>query len=891
MPESLVQYESDIVLRDGSTLHLRPIEPRDAPALLDLYTRLSPESLYYRFFSIPKPDPATAERLAHVNYAHDFALAGECGNRIVAVARYYRDPKAPDRAEAAFVIEDALQGRGLGTKLLERLADIARAHRITTFDGYVLADNRKMMQVFVDSGFEVKRRFEGGVVHVELSLKETAAFEAKSAERSQKAAAASMKVFFEPRVIAVVGANRTRGHIGAEIFHNLRATGFRGTLIPVNLQAASIESLRAYPRVTDIPGDVDLAVIAVPAGQVEPVIDDCIAKRVRGVIVISAGFGEAGSEGREKESVLVDKIRAAGIRMIGPNCMGVINTDPAVRLNATFSPTYPPEGRVAFSSQSGALGLAILDYVQRLNVGISTFVSVGNKADVSGNDLIQYWGQDPRTDLILLYLESFGNPHKFSQIARRVGKQKPIVAVKAGRSHAGARAASSHTGALAASDAIVDALFRQAGVIRTGTLEELFDVATLLAHQPIPAGPRVGILTNAGGPGILAADACEGHGLVLPALGDQTVADLRTFLPAAASVTNPVDLLASASAEDYRRAMRLLLSDPHVDSLVVIFTPPLVTEPAAVAAAIVDGAKEAAGKPVLATFMSTQGAPAALAPIPCYVFPESASTALARAVEYGAWRRRPAGTLPEFDDVRSADARDIMDRVFSRGGGWLTPAEAQDVLDAFGVPVAAALMASTEEDAVAYGQRIGFPVVLKAVGPTIVHKTEVGAVKLGLTDEAALREAYRDLADRLHSELTGVLVQRMVPAGVEMFIGALQDPTFGPVILCGTGGTLVELLGDTVVRLQPLTDLDAEEMLNQMKGVALLRGYRGAPAADETALREALLRLSLLLEACPEIQEMDINPIKVLPKDVCVIDARIRVERRSTPRRSRRICY
>ncbi len=601
--------------------------------------------------------------------------------------------------------------------------------------------------------------------------------------------------------------------------------------------------------------------------------------------------GEAGREGREQESVLVDKIRAAGIRMIGPNCMGVINTDPVVRLNATFSPTYPPEGRVAFSSQSGALGLAILDYVQRLNVGISTFVSVGNKADVSGNDLIQYWAEDPRTDLILLYLESFGNPHKFSQIARRVGKRKPIVAVKAGRSQAGARAAFSHTGALAASDAIVDALFRQAGVIRTRTLEELFDVATLLAHQPIPAGPRVGILTNAGGPGILAADACESHGLELPALSDQAVAQLRTFLPAAASVTNPVDMLASASADDYRGAMRLLLADPQIDSLIVIFIPPLVTEPAAVAAAIVDGAKEAAGKPVLATFMSAQGAPVTLAPIPCYVFPESAANALARAVAYGAWRRRPSGTPPEFDDVRIADARDIVARVLGRGGGWLTPVEAQDVLLAFGIPVAAARTASNEEDAVAAAQNIGFPVVLKAIGPTIVHKTEMGAVKLGLTDEDALRLAYRELADRLRSDISGVLVQRVVPAGVEILIGALQDPTFGPVVLCGTGGTLVELLADTVVRLHPLTNVDAEEMLNEMKGIALLRGYRGAPPADEGALREALLRVSLLVEACPEVQEMDINPIKVLPKDVCVIDVRIRVERRPAARRSRRVWY
>lgn len=474
--------------------------------------------------------------------------------------------------------------------MLEALATIARDHAIKTFDAYVLSDNDKMMRVFLDSGFEIRRRLDGGVFHVSLSLDRTTSYEARAAERSQSAATASMKAFFEPRSVAVVGANRERGQIGSEILHNLIAGGFTGKLFAVHPCASAIDGVPAWPTLTSIPDDIDLAVISVAAERVTAVVDDCIAKRVKAVVVISAGFGETDAAGRAREQALLEKVRAAGIRLVGPNCMGIINTNPSVRLNATFSPVAPPEGRVAFSTQSGALGLAILDYCRKLNLGISTFVSVGNKANVSGNDLIQYWAEDPRTDVILFYLESFGNPRRFGQIARRIARQKPIVAVKAGRSRAGARAASSHTGALAVSDTVVDALFRQAGIIRTGTLEELFDVATFLAHQPLPKGSRVGILTNAGGPGILAADACEANGLHLASLSEATIGELRRLLPPAASVGNPLDMLASASAEQYRRATQLLLGDEHLNSLLVIFIPPLVTKPDDVARAIVEGA-------------------------------------------------------------------------------------------------------------------------------------------------------------------------------------------------------------------------------------------------------------------------------------------------------------
>ena len=604
-------------------------------------------------------------------------------------------------------------------------------------------------------------------------------------------------------------------------------------------------------------------------------------------MVISAGFGETGSAGQALESALVERIRAAGIRMIGPNCMGIINTDPAVRLNATFSPVYPPGGRVAFSTQSGALGLAILDYVRSVDLGISSFASIGNKADVSGNDLIQYWAEDPRTDVILLYLESFGNPVRFARIARRVGRHKPIVAVKAGRSDAGARAASSHTGARATSDVLVDTMLRQSGVIRTHTLEELFDVATLLANQPVPAGRRVAILTNAGGPGILAADACEANGLQLPPLSPATVGALRSVLPAAASTGNPVDMIASATAEQYRRAMEVLLADPVVDSLLVIFIPPLVTEAAAVADAI-RAASVGSGKPVAATFMGQHGA-LPLAKVPSFKFPESAAVALARVTAYGEWLREPEGTAPNLPRFDLDAARRLVADSLQGGDGWMPADASLALLRACGVRVAESRVARTPDEAAAAAREIGVPVAVKAIGRTLVHKTEVGGVRLGLATEQAVREAFTELSIALGERLDGVLVQRMVTGGVEMVAGALNDPAFGPLVMAGTGGIFVELLGDTVFRMAPLSREEALDMLHDMKGRVLLRGYGGAPAADEAAFLDVLLRLSRLVAVCPEIQELDLNPVMVLRDGAVAADIRVRVGPRVSAARGRRI--
>jgi acetyltransferase len=696
---------------------------------------------------------------------------------------------------------------------------------------------------------------------------------------------------FEPRSVAIVGASRQRGKIGSEILHNLIATGFAGRIAAVHPAGGEIDGVQAYVSARDIPWDLDLAVICVPAACVLAAVDDCLARGVKALIVISAGFGEAGADGRARERELVARIRAAGldpsdagslprppVRLVGPNCMGVINTDPNVRLNVTFAPTPPPPGRVAMSTQSGALGLAILEYARELHIGFSTFVSVGNKADVSSNDLLEYWAEDPRTDVILLYLESFGNPRRFSRIARRVSRVKPIIAVKAGRSAAGARAAASHTGALASSDGVVDALFRQAGVVRTATLEELFDVATLLVHQPTPRGRRVGILTNAGGPGILAADACEAYGLVLPALSASSTAALQALLPASASVGNPVDMLASATAAQYAAALTTMLEDEELDSVIVIFIPPLVTKDVDVAQAVQRAAGAHPGKTIAGIFMSAKGAPPALAPIPCFRFPESAAVALARAADRGEWLRKPEGAPPAFANIDRDAVRAIVSSARIRGNGWLDTASVEALLDAAGIQTASAELAETERAVVDAATRIGYPVVLKAIGPDILHKSDVGGVITGLVSPEAVRRAWRDLRSRLGSRLTGALVQEMVTSGVEMLIGMTDDPTFGPVIACAMGGTLTEILNDAAVRLHPLTDRDAAEMVDSLHGAPVLHGFRGAPPVDEGALKECLLRLSVLIELCPEIRELDINPLRVLPRGARALDARIRME-------------
>ena len=701
----------------------------------------------------------------------------------------------------------------------------------------------------------------------------------------------ALDCLFRPRSIAVVGASRKRGTLGAEIFHNLMVNGFTGAVYPVNPGAPVVQSVRAYKTVSEIPDPVDLALLVVPRDLVLDAVDDCAQKGVKGIVVISAGFGETGPAGRAMQAELLRRVRAAGMRLIGPNCLGLLNTEPGVSMDATFAPTWPPHGPVSLSSQSGALGVAILDYARDLGIGIAQFASIGNKADVSGNDLLEYWEDDPATRVVLMYMESFGNPSRFMQIAKRVSKKKPIVVVKSGRTEAGARAASSHTGALAGLDVAVDALLGQAGVVRTDTIEELFDMAILLANQPVPAGSRVAILTNAGGPGIMASDACESRGLELPRLAAETERALEAFLPAEASVKNPVDMIASASASSYERGLRLLLADENVDAVIVLFVPPVVTEAMAVAEAIRTGAA-GASKPVVTCFMGTHGVPVALSSLregkfPSYAFPEAAAMALSRAVAYGRWLARPEGRVLSTDDVDASRGRLIVEGDgATRGVQWLGPVEVRELLAAYGIRMARSLVAASAEEAGRIAAEIAGPVAVKLLSDTITHKTDVGGVILDVVGAEAAAQAFRTIAASLAekglaAEMAGVVVQEMIPRGVETFVGVTQDPKFGPLIGFGTGGVNVELWRDVVFRVHPITDVDAREMIGQIRGSKLLDGFRGAAPADRDALADVLLRVSRMVGDLPEILEMDVNPLLALApgRGAIAVDARIRVRR------------
>jgi acetyl coenzyme A synthetase (ADP forming)-like protein len=726
----------------------------------------------------------------------------------------------------------------------------------------------------------------------------TKAIAAEPASTPPRSATDSLRPLIRPRSVAVIGASRDTGTIGGAIFHNLLIHGFTGPVYPVNPKAPVVQSVAAYPTIEAVPGPVDLAVIAVPAARVAEVMAACGRKGVGAVVVISAGFKETGEAGAGLELRLLEIARANGMRMLGPNCLGILNTEAGVLLDATFAPTFPPAGAVAFSSQSGALGLAILEYAAALNIGISQFVSVGNKADVSGNDLLEFWEQDPGTRIILLYLESFGNPRRFTQIARRVARTKPIVAVKSGRTRAGQRAASSHTGSIAGADAAVEALCRQSGVIRTNTMEELFDVAMLLAIQPVPLGPRVGIVSNAGGPAIMASDACETHGLEVPILTDGTVAALRSFLPAEASTRNPVDMIASATPASFERGVAAALADPNVDALLVLYVPPVVTTPTEVAAAIVRGVAAATQqadaegrprKPVLSCFMGSHGVPEGLRTlhewnIPSYAFPESAAIALSHAVRYGRWRSAEEGK-PVEQDVDLARATDVLARAAARpGDGWLTPAEVAELLDAYRIPQPPGRLVRTVDEAVAAADALGYPVVLKLDSETLTHKSDVGGVALDLRAAAEVRAAWLRIRDQLATlgklqEMRGALIQPLVREGTETIIGVSRDASFGPIIMFGLGGIYVELLRDVSFRVAPLTDRDARELVRSVRGYRLLEGYRGAAPADIAALELALLRVAQMAEAHPELEEMDLNPVRVLPpgRGLVALDARIRV--------------
>nr|WP_203689766.1 GNAT family N-acetyltransferase [Streptomyces sp. SID12488] len=786
------------LVRTGRSTFVRPIRPEDADRLVSFVGGLSRATLAYRSLGpVVRARDDVIRRGAHVDYLNELALVALAGDEIAGLVRYVRDPEEPEHAEVTFTIRDDHQSEGFGRLLLEHIAAAARARGIRVLEADVLADNTRMINVFLSSGYRIETGPPGQIIHFEIAIDPQAQAVARAERREHTAVRRSLRPLLEPRSVAVIGANRDPLTIGHEIVANLLRGGFGGSVFPVNPHAEQIAGVRAYASVRDLPEPPDLALVAVRAGAVPDVVRECADAGVKAVVVVSTGFGETGVDGRATELELSRFARASGMRLVGPNCMGVVNTTPAARLAATFSPALPMPGRVAMSSQSGPLGLAVLDFAKRLRLGFSGFVSVGHAVDVSTNDLLQWWEEDPGTSVILLHVETFGNPRRFARVARRIAPRKPIVAVHPG--HA---------------DSAVSSLFAQSGVIRTRGLQELFDVALLLAHQPPPPGNRVAVITNAGGPAALTVGACAASGLRVPALAERTRRTLRTALAPRADVANPVDLTPTATAAHYRQALDAVLADDDIDAAVVLFMPPLADKPDEVASAILDAAAARPDKPVLASFLGGAGVADLLhrgdLVVPTYTFPEAAAVSLGHAAAYQTWRSTPAGVIPDLAGIDAERARSL---IAAGAPGPVPAAVAAELLDSYGI----------------------------AVRGTDPH-----------TDPRP---------------------------GPDAFLSVRADPVFGPVVAFGLTGDYADLMADVAHRVTPLSDRDAREMVRSLWAAPLLDGRAGGPGVDLAALEETVLRISAMVEDLPEIEALDLRPVRLLPPGdgVAVAHATVRL--------------
>ncbi len=892
----LAGFRRNDVLNDGQKVLLRAIEKADVPLWLSFVARLSDRARYLRFHNIPRQmTEEDALRYCTVDYVNSFAYVAEVGTgsekKIVAIARYYRLPNKRS-AEIAFAVDDAYEDNGIGTKLLDALADAARDNDISVFEAIVLGQNSLVLEIFRDYGFHLSGVVGAEEYHVSFPIRQRKDGDRHAA--SSAATVASLQPLLSPRSVAIIGAARNQGTIGNLLMRCILQSGFSGIVYPVNPNTEAVLSVKSYPSVLDIAGPVDLAIIAVPAVAVNKVADQCGKKGVKALIVISDGFRERGAEGAAMEDELRNITLSYGMRLVGPNCMGVINTDPAVKLNGTFSQVYPAPGNVAFLSQSGAMGLTILEHAKNLNMGISTFVSVGNRADVSSNDLLLYWENDPATKVILLYIESFGDPAQFARIARRVSAKKPIVAVKGGTTPAGAKAASSHTGALASSNVASDVLFHNAGIIRVNSVEELFDLGTFLSTQPLPRGRKLAIVTNGGGPGILAADAASIAGLEVLDFSPKTKDKIRPVLKRDVNLGNPMDTTAGATAQEYEGILKVLAADENVDAVLTIFVPPIVVETKDMEDTLSRLAPVfwKAKKPLLGCFIGQKGLSSQIGTeghyIPLYTFPEEAVQSLRRAVEYAEERSKPVGRIPTFKDVRRTEARELIDKAMKESTArpiQLSATKIESLLSCYGIREAGLVAARTVTEAKAAARQVGFPVAVKLASATITHKTDVGGVVLNVNSERGVEEAFQTIKKNLEKlgrekEMAGVTIQHMVTGGIETIVGVAQDPSFGPLMMFGSGGIYAELIKDVTFKIHPITDLDASEMINSLKMAQLFKGYRGSPPADVKSVEELLLRLSAMVEDIPEIAELDLNPVNVRPdgEGYWVVDARIMIK-------------
>ncbi|WP_205474540.1 bifunctional GNAT family N-acetyltransferase/acetate--CoA ligase family protein [Nocardioides sp. SYSU D00038] len=867
-------WESDVLLRDGRTAHIRPIGPDDAELLVEFYGRVSDESKYYRFFSpMPRLSDRDVARFTQVDHVDRVAFVLTLQGRMIAVGRY--DVVRPGEAEVAFLVEDQHQGRGIAQILLEHLAQAGRERGVDRFVAEVLPDNRRMIQIFRDAGYRVASEYEEGVLVLEFSITPTDTAIGIMQGREHEAEAASIHRFFNPRSVAVIGASRRQDTIGQALIRHLVTGDFTGRVYAVNPTAAAVSGMPAYKSVTEIPDDVDVAVVAVPADAVQDVVLDCAAKGVHGLVVISSGFAETGEEGRRRQRRLVGLSRSYGLRLIGPNALGIINTDPNVSINASLASLMPPRGRAGFFCQSGALGSAILEKVNNRGLGLSTFVSAGNRADVSGNDLLQYWEEDDSTEVVMMYLESIGNPRKFSRIARRVSRRKPIVAVRSGRTTQGVPMGHA-VRRIAAPPQAVDAMFRQAGVIQVDTLEDMFDVAQLLAHQPLPRGRRVAVVGNSDALGLLAADAAAAVGLV---------------------VNKSVALDAEPSAEDFEDALDAAIDDPEVDAVVAVYIPPLNVSGEDIAN-VLAAVGEQSDKPLVSSFLGAEGVPELLrvpdvagstagrGSVPSYAAVESAVRALARVVDYAAWLRAQDPDV-EVAEVDSRAAQAVVTKALRAhpDGVDLDNEQLTELLAAYGIELWPVVPVTTLRAAQAAGRALGWQVVLKATAGHLRERPDMAHVRRNIESAAAMREAWNTLRAEIGApEDVGFVVQKRAAPGVPVTIRSIEDPLFGPVVSFGISGPVIELVSDVAYRVPPLVGRDAAGMVREVKSSPMLFGYRGAEVVDVGEVERLIQRVAQLQNDLPQVSSLELSLVLAHSEGAAVLSAAARVEPVSDPR-------
>jgi acyl-CoA synthetase (NDP forming)/GNAT superfamily N-acetyltransferase len=865
------------LLADGRVVHVRALAPSDEADVLDLHTRLSERDHYLRFFTPMTRLNLVAQRMTRAEDNGHVALGAFLDGVLIGVANYEVIAKRPTSAEIALVVDGTAQAHGVGTLLLEHLASVGRANGLRQFVAEVLAENHRMIKVFVDAGLGYQASFSGPEREVVLALEPDEEYLDAIVERERVADVASLAGLLRPASVVVVGAGRGAGSVGNAVLRSLTAGAFTGRLFAVNPHADEIVGVRCWPSVTDLPEVPDLAVICVPAVSVPDAVEQCGRRGIRAAVVISAGLS-----GTDLGPRALDAVRRHGMRLVGPNCVGVVNTEPTIRLDATFARGVAPAGRVGVVTQSGGVGIALLEALGQLGLGVSSLVSTGDKYDVSGNDLLLWWRQDPGTDLAVLYLESFGNPRKFSRVARTLARTKPVLAVRPAGSEVAQRAAASHTAAAATPAVTRDALFEQAGVIAVDTVGELIDVIAGLSWHPLPEGKRVAVLSNAGGSGVLAADACVHYGLDMAELSPATTEALRRLLPAQASLRNPLDTTATVDAPAFSACLDVLLRAEEVDAVIAVGVPTALGDPITAVATRADRP----AKPVLVVrpgqLASVTGLPGVAAPSACYADPATAASALAKIARYAAWRREPAGHTPELTGLVVPPATALI-RSHLAGepaGGWLDPMEVTALLECFGIPVVRSIVVETADDAVDAWRMLDGPVVIKAIADRVLHKSAAGGIVLDVRDEPGVRAAVDSLRERFGSALQAVQLQPMVAHTRELIIGVNTDELFGPLVLFGLGGTDTDLIADRTARLTPLSDVDATRMVHSLRSSPALFGPTAKNPLPTAGIVDVLLRVGRMAELLPEIAELDLNPLAVTADGCIALDARIRIQPR-----------